>query len=778
MRNITRILFILLVLTSSLFAQSETRGTISGFVYDKSTGEALIGANVFIEGTYFGSSTNRSGYYSLPKIPVGNYSLFCQYIGYTTFSDEIQITSNSSTKLNIYLEPTTIETEGVYVVAESVRTSLKLFRKPISKIQLKPRQIERMPQVVESDLLRSLQSMPGIVAASDYSAELYVRGGTPDQNLYLIDGADVYNPEHFFGLFSTFNTDAIKDVEISKGGFGAEYGGRLSSVLNVTNLDGNRREYSGKASISLLSAKTTMQLPLGDLGAISGSFRRTYFDKTLGQTMDDIPDYYFYDGHLKAYFDINESNKLTISTYTGRDDLNFEIDESGSEPSAIEYNWGNTTGSIRWTHIFSPQLFGNFWITRSIFDSEFNFEEIKEFNEAKDLTLKGDLEYYYSQRLSSKIGFEFKDLSGTLEQEFPGGTVDTHRKPKYLASYIQTEWRPSPLLEIKAGIRYDYFRNVKTYQDVAPRLSAKYRITDTINLKTAVGSYYQYLFRIPRTFFADIWTSADEYYSGANAHHYIFGFQKELSNDFELEVESYYKDYRNIYSYSYFFYTDLQPAYYDDNGNPVYTDARGIFDSGEGQSYGLEFLLRKDTGPLSGWISYTLGRTTTKIEGVNQNKSFVPRHDRTSMLSVIGNIDTRNALRWMKGKRVHSDRTSWRLGFGFVYATGQPITTTSSVYVTTPMPDQNFYRGYSLYPTERNNFRLPPYIRLDLSLTMEKRYKSWTLMPFIQVYNLTNRKNVWFIEYDDYLQENKIIQEIDTFSMLPLLPTIGVSFIF
>ena len=224
MRNITRILFILLVLTSSLFAQSETRGTISGFVYDKSTGEALIGANVFIEGTYFGSSTNRSGYYSLPKIPVGNYSLFCQYIGYTTFSDEIQITSNSSTKLNIYLEPTTIETEGVYVVAESVRTSLKLFRKPISKIQLKPRQIERMPQVVESDLLRSLQSMPGIVAASDYSAELYVRGGTPDQNLYLIDGADVYNPEHFFGLFSTFNTDAIKDVEISKGGFGAEYG--------------------------------------------------------------------------------------------------------------------------------------------------------------------------------------------------------------------------------------------------------------------------------------------------------------------------------------------------------------------------------------------------------------------------------------------------------------------------------------------------------------------------------------------------------------------------
>ncbi len=768
----------LLMITSILYSQQQTKGTISGFVYDNQSGEALIGANVFLQDTYFGSSTNVSGYYSLPKVPVGNYTLLCQYIGYKTFSTSIKITSNMDKQFNIRMDPATIETEEVFVYADSVRTSVRLYRKSISKIQLKPREIERIPQVVEADLLRSLQTMPGIMPVSDYSSELYVRGGTPDQNLYLIDGADVYNPEHFFGLFSTFNTDAIKNVDISKGGFGAEYGGRLSSVLDVTNLDGNRREYQGKVAISLLSAKTTMQYPLGKYGAISGSFRRTYFDQTLAKAIDDIPDYYFYDGHLKAFIDIDNRNKLTISFYKGQDNLDFQLNNATTEEEELDYDWGNTTYSIRWTHIFSSSLFGNFWTTFSDFDSDFSFEEFMEENDMGDRSLKGNLEYYYSQNLNLKLGFEYKSIHGTFRQKFPGGRVEVDRWGKYIASYIQSEWNPMPLLEIQTGLRYNYFDSNKSFQNLAPRLSVKYRLTDTINLKSAFGIYHQYLFRIPRTFIADIWTSSDEFYGNSTSHHYIMGFQKEISDNFELEIETYYKDYSNLYSYDYFFYTGLKPKNYTDNGEPIYQSTQGLFNRGNGHSYGLEFLLRKNSGPITGWASYTLSRAIQKIEGVNQSENFVPRHDRTHTLNLIGNIDIKNSLRQLRGVDYHRDKTTWRLGFGVVYASGQPITTTSSIYVTNPLPDQYFYSGYNLYPTERNNFRLPPYFRFDLSLTMEKRYKSWTLAPYLQIFNVTNRKNVWFIDYDDEIQGNKLIQKVDTFSMFPILPTIGVTMTF
>src|SRR3990172_4750837 len=316
-------LLVVCVLIFCSGAYADPRATISGFVYDNSNGERLIAANVFLQGTHIGTSTNSSGYFSIPQMAPGSYTLVCRYIGYRPFTRQITIGINSHIELKILLEQATIETREIVISADSVRTAQRLYNKPISDILLDPRQINQVPQFVETDLLRSLQTLPGILPISDFSSELYVRGGTPDQNLYLIDGADVYNPEHFFGLFSTFNTDAIKNVEMSKGGFGAEYGGRLSSILNVTNLDGNRNEFEGKASISLLSAKTTLQMPLGKKGSLSGSIRRTYFDKTLAKAVDDIPDYYFWDGHLKAFFDLDDRNKLTISTYSGRDDLDY-----------------------------------------------------------------------------------------------------------------------------------------------------------------------------------------------------------------------------------------------------------------------------------------------------------------------------------------------------------------------------------------------------------------------------------------------------------------------
>ncbi|MCK5739612.1 carboxypeptidase-like regulatory domain-containing protein, partial [bacterium] len=459
-RNIS---VILLLLTTTLTAAPG--GSVTGYAYDKANRESLIGANVFIANTRYGSTTNGNGYFSIPGVPVGEYMLVCRYMGYTAQEEKIKITVGDNSTVNFLLKPETLETEAVVVTADSLRTSERLFQQSISEIKMDPRHIKAMPQIAESDLMRSLQTLPGILPISDYSSELYVRGGMPSENLYQIDGADVYNPEHFFGLFSTFNTDAIKNVDISKGGFGAEYGGRLSSVLNVTNLDGNRESFSGDVSISLLSAKTTLQVPMGNWGSISGSIRRTYFDKTYSKFIDDIPDYYFYDGHLKAFIDISDRNKLTLSTYQGQDDLNFELDADDPNSEVMKYKWGNRTLSARWTHIFSPQLFSNFWITQSFFSSDFDFELLREKNEITDLTFKGNLQYYCTNDLDIQFGYEIKNLNGFLKEEFPGGTVDASQTARHYAGYTQLSWSPNPLWNINAGLRYNAFDSDKLYTD-------------------------------------------------------------------------------------------------------------------------------------------------------------------------------------------------------------------------------------------------------------------------------------------------------------------------
>ena len=429
------IVFLAAFVTSVAIAQTNRTASVSGFIYDASNGEALIGANVFLENTLLGSSTNLNGYYVIPKIPAGESILIVDYIGYKQFKRKLFLTPGDMKVVTVSLEVGNIQMEKVVVTGEALTTSEKLFRKPISKIELTPRQIKQMPQVAEADLLRSLQTLPGILPISDFSSALYVRGGTPDQNLHLIDGTEIYNPEHAFGLFSTFNMDAIKKVELSKGGFGAQYGGRLSSILNVTNLDGNREEFEGTGSISLLSAKTTVQMPIGTVGSLSGSFRRTYFDKTIAKAIDNVPNYYFYDGNVKAFFDINDKNKLTISGYGGEDVLDLTFNNNSSEDVGFNYDWGNTTGSIRWTRVISPRLFANFWITGSRFESDFDFGDTVDFREknfVSDFTFKGHFEYHLSRHFTTNFGFEQKNLHLIFLQDFPGGKINIEQTTQTL----------------------------------------------------------------------------------------------------------------------------------------------------------------------------------------------------------------------------------------------------------------------------------------------------------------------------------------------------------
>jgi len=772
------LLFCLTCSTVQVQAQPVGTGTISGFVYDASNGEALIGANVYLEGTVIGSSTNQSGYYVIPRVPVGTYFLLVHYIGYSQFKHEVTVTIGTPVSLDARLEVENIELEGVVVTGDAAPTIEKMFEAPVSKLELSGEQIRRVPQVAEADLLRALQTLPGVLPLSDFSSALYVRGGTPDQNLNLIDGSDVYNAEHAFGLFSTFNTDAIKQVDLSKGGFPAEYGGRLSSVLDVTNIDGNREEFEGTTSISLLSFKTTLQMPLGQFGSISGSIRRTYFDKTIGKAIDDVPNYYFYDGNVKAFLDLSPRNKLTLSFYGGEDVLNLIFDQDAPEQVGFDYDWGNTTGSARWTHIFSPQLFANLWVTGSRFESSFDFQDAASFvedNFVSDITFKGNFEYHYSKNLITKFGFEQKNLHTIFKTKFPGGNVNVDARPKYWAGYVSSSWRPTIRWDIEAGLRYNLFDTATNYTQWAPRMSLKYRLSDAINVKAAGGVYSQFLHRIPRAFIADIWSSSNQFQRGATAYHGIFGIQKDFGI-FQLEIEGYHKQYENIYAFNQTFITELAPNDFID-GEPLYTTTEAIFNQGDGKTSGFEVLLKKDTGALTGWLGYSYANTEYKFSRVNQGFRFPPRHDRRHTFNLVGNLDYKNFRRALRGESPIRHRSNWIFAFTLVYSTGQPLTIPGSGYFTNAVPNQDdpagvWYRYYELYPADINNFRIPHYARLDLSLTWEKHFRGWSIAPYIQAYNIGNRRNVWFVDYEII----NGIQKVDTQSMMPIIPTIGIRF--
>jgi len=777
MNKIILILLTFLLLSINI-THAQNDGSISGFIYDKGSGEGLIGANIFIKSINRGAVTNVTGYFVIPKIPAGSHDVVISFVGYKSIAIKVNLKPNEDKDLEVKLEQKDIQGDEIVVRADSMKVIDKLFNKPVSKIELSPAQIAKVPRVIEADLLRTLQTLPGIVPLSDFSSAIYVRGGTPDQNLFMVDGTDVYNPEHAFGLFSTFNTEAIKKVEVYKGGFGAEYGGRLSSVINITNKDGNRNHFEGHSQLSLLSLSTTLSGPIGSIGSISGSLRRTYFDQTLAKVVDELPDYYFIDGNFKAFLDLSKSNKLSISFFGSHDDLNFLLDKKRPESLGFDYIWGNLTGSINWRTIFTPTLFGNFWITASKFNSDFDFTavEVKEKNEINDLTIKGAIEYFYNDNLNFKFGFEQKNVYGGLKQDFPSGKVDVMRSRKLYSLYGSASWKPTILWDIEAGIRSDYLNSEKEFTNVDPRLTIKYRLSEQANIKFSTGIFHQYANRIPRLFFISIWTTADEHISGSKSNHYILGYERALGEKFELEVEAYYKTYSDIYSYNQTFVADVSPESYTKDNIPIYKNQKGLFNRGDGNSYGVEFLLRKETGAISGWLSYAYSKTLFTVDGINQGLSFEPRHDRTHGINLVANIDLNNFMRELKGEKLIHPDNHWTLGLNFTFFTGQPITLPGSVYLMNRLPDWDINTtSLALYPSSINTFNLPYYSRLDFSLTYDIEYDGWTLSPYLQVFNMLNRKNVWFIQYKNEIKNNVVKQEIDYQYMFPILPSIGVT---
>lgn len=717
-------------------------GTIHGFVREKDNKEPIIMGNVWIEGTTIGTTTNMKGYYVLSKLKPGTYKIYFRYIGFKTGIKEIIISEDEDITLDIYLEQEAILVEGAVVTAERTKRELDIIP---SQIVLDTPRLRSIPQVAEPDLFRSLQMLPGVATLSDFSAGLYIRGGSPDQNLILLDHIDVYNPNHMFGFFSTFNTDAIKSVELLKGGFPAKYGGRLSSVLNVINKEGNREEFQGVARLSLLSANATIEGPWKH-GSWMLSGRRTYLDLAAKIANFDLP-YYFYDGHGKFNYDIDKNNQASISFYLGNDILDLS-----QEGTTIGLNWGNKTFSTQWTHLFSSNLFSHFVLAGSRFDSDtkVQFDDISFgiFNGITDLALKGTLTYTPSTVHSMDFGFEAKMLDFDLNYEVVGLDYLNSYSGNYFALYYQNNYKIGLYNMLQAGLRFDHYTD-GNYTSIVPRLSFKRIINNFNNFTFSFGRFTQFLnlVQMEGMSFADMWFPIDESFKPGEADHFILGYNYDNRKTFSLDIEAYYKNYLNIAEYRSF-------RGFDENLDQM--TAAQNFNSGTGKAYGVDFYLRNNVKGFEGWFGYSLSWTNKKIGGFNFGREYFPTYDRRHTITAVQ--DRR------LGKK-------WRVNFAFKFGSGQPYTEVTARYAV--LSPSGEIHNLAL-EGEKNSYRLPVYHRLDIGIFTDRKIFGLDTEIYVQVVNVYNHKNVWFRRYQTY--ENPVV--VKDFTMIPFLPTAGISFKF
>ena len=749
-------------MTTPLSAQS-----VSGFVTDDSNGERLIAVNIFLADTYLGTTSNKDGFYSLRPIPPGTYRIIFSYIGFEKLEKKITLTPGEALELDVALTPSVVEGPSIEIVSERVQDEERV---QTSTLRITPRILEKAPRMAEADLMRTLQMMPGVLTLSEFSSGLYIRGGTPDQNLILLDGSEVYNVNHLFGIFSTFDVDAVKQVDLIKGGFPAAYGGRLSSVLDITNRDGNQKQFEGKAAVSLISAKASLQGPVGR-GSWFLSGRRTYIDILLDaakkatkgssqEVLELIPDYYFYDVHAKLYQDLNHKNKIALTYYRGRDNMHFNV-----EPFDFKFLWGNSAFSGKWTHVFSDKLFANVVATLSdytiLLDEDDAFISFKVENSVKDVTLKSDLEWFASQGHTVKFGLVYKHVDSEYIQKYGEFRMRVGSASNQFSVYLQDGWALSNLLSVEFGLRGNLYRPIEFYNtfggsnfegrvrfDLEPRISVRYQLTEKTALKSAWGRYRQYITIVPfgnaDFSFMDIWFPADNSYTPGDAFHYVTGVETRISDHIKFQGEIYYKE---------------MPHLYEFNPNQNVLD-RGadLFYAGRGFSYGADVYIEKNAGSVTGWMGYGLGWTKRKFPDLNNGKPYFPKYDRRHAFNLV--VNTNLSRRWKA-------TVSW------TYETGQAYTQPISQYeLLLPDRELNLIIG-----EDRNASRLPPYHRLDLGLRYEKETKKGFIERWVfalQVFNVYNRKNIWFRSVRADVQPPEDLQ----IQMLPIVPTFGFEVFF
>lgn len=731
LRTALSILFVGLLACRVTLAQSVRPGGVSGLVTDAGTGETLILANVVIEGTSVGTATNTSGYYTLTGLQPGSYDLLFSYIGFGDERRNITISAGQSVRLDVALQADDLVIGELVVSAER---DLLDDVKRIGVASLEAELVKKLPAVLEPDVFRSLQLLPGVKAASDFSSGLYIRGGSPDQTLILLDRTSVYNPSHFFGLFSTFNPDAIKDVRLYKGGYPAEYGGRLGSVVDIYNKDGNRMETSGGLSLGLLASRVLLEGP-SPRGSWMLAARRSTLDPLLSALnnadVENIPErFYFYDLNGKINLDATGNDRLSLAFYSGADALRFPF----LDDARLLINYGNRTLAGHWLRIFNSRLFGNFTVTASRYESDPQFEfggtGFGRRNDLSDVSVKGDLEYAASRVHSVKGGFWFGNLTFRLRDEFDAiETLNSRIQSVYGSAYVQDTYEPNPAWSVQTGLRANYFGE-GDYFRLEPRLTVEYQPYDHLRLQAGYGRYFQFLTLITNEAFTgfDIWLTTDDGVPPAYGDQWIAGVKTRLTPSTNLDFEVYYRTMDQLFQ--------LNPFIQDAAG----LDYADIFTFGDGYAYGGEVLLEKPQGRLNGFVGYTFGITRRRFPDVNLGpdglpRYYAPKYDRTHDLNVVANFDLSRR---------------WRLTSVFTYGTGQAFTRPVGQYALVEDPFGFERRDVLIAPF--NNDRLPDYHRLDIGITNAgKFFRLGRYELQMQVINVYARRNIWFIfnEFED-----------------------------
>lgn len=753
----------------TVLLSAQQKYTVSGTITEEKTGETLIAATVTtLEDASLGVITNEYGFYSL-SLPTGTYTLKISYIGYE--EKLIPITLNS----NLTINATMLEegTELQEVVVSATRNDDNLTRADMGIEKLNMKDAAKIPVVFgEKDLVKTIQLMPGVKSNGEGTNGFSVRGGATDQNLIILDEAPVYNASHLLGMFSTFNSDAIKDVTIVKGNSTPQYGGRLSSVLDVKMKEGNNREYQVNGGLGLISSRLTIEGPLQkEKSSFIVSGRRTYADlfARLSSDFEDLQ-LYFYDFNAKANFAINDKNKLYLSGYFGQDVFGAS--------ALFSSDWGNTTGTMRWNSILSSKLFSNTSFIYSNFDFNVGFrsgdDEVTFNSNIRDLNLKQDFSFFANSKNTLRFGFNV--IHHTIAPTSIGGTdIESDKKSRKAlenAIYVSNSYKPTDRLSLDYGLRFSFYNilggdiyNIyennelvesinlaegdigKTYYNLEPRISVNYRLSNTASIKAGYARNTQNLHLMSNSTGGnptDAWIGNSYNIKPEVADQVSIGFSKNFSdNAFELNTEAYYKTMQN------------QIDYQDGADINTVPDIESLLLFGKGRAYGIEMMLRKNRGRLTGWIGYTLSKTERKINGINNGEWYNAKFDRTHDLSIVG---------------VYALNAKWTLSGSFIYSTGNAVTFPTGKYT---LDDVTVFQ-YG----DRNADRMPPTHRLDLSATYEKPSKgrfqsSWNF----GLYNAYGRQNPFTVTFSENEDDPQKIDAVQT-ALFRWVPSVTYNFKF
>lgn len=792
---------------------------ISGFVREAATGEPLSYVNVFIKDTYLGAATNQDGYYVIPNVPSGEYEVSASIIGYESLTKNVQIKTNENLRLDFRLVVSAIVGEEVTVTAERQKFIQEVDP---SRVTLDLRQIKAVPAFIEADVFRTLQLLPGVQTINDFSSALYVRGSTPDQNLIMLDGITVYNPYHLGGVFSTFNTDAIKEADFHAGGFGARYGGRMGSILNIINREGNTEEFTGNFNLSWISAKGLIEGPLPTWRGLKGSWmlagRRTFYDKimrlvTIGikkakpQYANNMPDnifpYYFYDLEGKINLDIYNNHRLTLSSFYGDDvfDIRYNTEYENTfgdgyyhkynKDSVFDWRWGNRTNSLTWRWIVTPKLIAKTFLADSRFrlkidmqnttTSENSFEgdtskywskyEFDTHDIIKDKTFETELTWLTGKGHTVTGGFQHKQLSYNLGMLWEINSRDNDEKVTTLRdtalwitdnTYEQTVYIQDKWT-INSVLSTQFGFRVSRYSPHSkiyydPRIGLKYFIKEDLSLKANWGRYHQFL---------TIANPLDENFRFIDIWLGIPKDRPALYADHSI-IGIEYLSPNNIIFRGEAYYKDYQNlitlkqgSIFQDDSDQITADFLNEFNNLDAYSYGLELLAQKTSGKFKGWVGYTYAETKWKTD---LHGWYNPKFDRKHTLNIVAD--------WQLNKK-------WHIGTAISASSGNPYTPVLGRIQNWDedlIRNENWWNQQQYIVGTKNSERYPIYFRWDVSFINRKQTKHGHREWYFQIINLTNHLNtlmyIYGSEYDEIEHRYKGVRRLGI-PMFPIMPTIG-----